>query len=189
MTKYTKRRRYPYPIRTERGAGALDIESLARAFDRDAKLVETDWQTDLQRPSATWTDTDTSLPSGGDTELLSGSGAWGSTVGAFSATWQKIASYWLVSVDVGLTANGTINTNTSRILKVITEQSQVGPFALNRETYQAQDFQADATVWLATEFVTLIDENTSLSYVINHGNTGSSLTGVLRSSVTLLGFA
>lgn len=189
MTKYTKRRRYPYPIRTERGAGALDIERLGRSFDRDAKNVENAWLTDLQRPSATWTDTDASIPASFDSELTSGSGVWGATVGAFSATWQHVAAYWLVSVNVGLTPNGTINTNSARTLKVIIEQSQAGPFPLNREIYQAQDFQADATVWLATEFVTLVDEGTEFNYTINHGNVGSNLTGTLRSSVTLLAFA
>lgn len=188
MTKLTKNRKYPYPLRTERSAGGLDIERFARAVDRDAKLLETSWQTDLQRPSATWTDTNASLSSGFDSTLKSGAGAWSAKVGDFDKTWQVIPAYWLVSVNVGLTANGAVSANTARTLKVFVQQSQVGPFLLDREIYQAQDLQADATVWLATEFPTLIDEDTSLLYVINHTN-ASSLTGVLRSSVTLLTFA
>lgn len=188
MTRYTKNRRYPYPLRTNSGAGALDIERLARAFDRDAAATDTAWLTDLQRPSATWTATAASIGSGFDSTVTTG-GAWSAKVGAFDATWQLIPAYWLVSVNMGITPNGTVTANSRRAIKVFVNQAQVGPFPLKRETYQAQDLQADTTMWLAVEFPTLIDQDTSLSYVVNHENTGSSVAVTLRSSVTLLAFA
>jgi hypothetical protein len=188
VTKYTKKRRYPYPLRTERGAGALDIETLSRAFDRDAAALETSWNTDLQRPSATWTDTEAGISNGFDFEI-STAGAWSEKVGAFDATWQKIAAYWLVSVNIGLTCTGTITGNTARIMKVQVNESQVGPFPLVRELYVAQDLQADGTVWVSTEFATLVDKGTTLTYLVNHANTGSTVNATLRSSVSLLVFA
>jgi hypothetical protein len=187
MSKLTKNRGYPYPLRTASGAGALDIERLARAFDRDAAALEASWASDLQRASATWTATNAGFISGFDTEILTG-GAFSEKVGAFDATWKKIASYWLVSVNLGLTATGTINANTGRTLKV-----QIADAGLSlpvvRETYLSRDIQADGTVWLATEFVTFVDSGTTVTYLGNHANTSSSLSAVLRSSVSLLAFA
>jgi len=188
VTKYTKSRRYPYPVKAERPAGALDIERLDRAFDRDADGLDSAWNTDLRRPSATWTDTQASIIDGFDVEINT-AGAFSEIIGGFLTTWQKIPSYWLVSVNVGLTASGAVSANTARVMKVQVTQSQVGPFPLIRETYQCQDLQADATVWLATEFVTLVDQGTKLTYLVNHANVASSVNATLRSSVSLLVFA
>ena len=187
MTKLTKNRQYPYPLSTEDAAGALDIERLARAVDLDVAALETSWNSDLQRPSATWTATNAGFINGFDTEILTG-GAFSEKVGLFDATWKKISSYWLVSVNLGLTCTGTINLNTLRTLKV-----QVADAGLQlpvvRETYQSQDFQADATVWLGTEFVTRVDSQTTVTYLASHNNTSSTVSATLRASVSLLGFA
>jgi hypothetical protein len=58
-----------------------------------------------------------------------------------------------------------------------------------RETYQSRDIQADGTVWLATEFVSRIDRLTTVTYYGNHSNTSSTVSAVLRASVSLLAFA
>jgi hypothetical protein len=180
MSKRTDNRGYPYPLRTNDGSGGLDIELLARAFDRDAAALDLAWATELQRASATWTATNAGFINGFDTEILTG-GAFSEKVGAFDATWKKIAAYWLVSVNLGLTATGTINANTGRTLKV-----QVADAGLSlpvvRETYQSRDIQADATVWLATEFVTRVDPQTTVTYLANHSNTSSTLSAVLRAT-------
>lgn len=187
MTKRTRNRDYPYPLRTERGAGGLDIERLARAFDRDAAAVETAWAIDLQRSSATWTATNAGFINGFDTEILTG-GAFGEKVGAFDATWKLTPAYWLFSVNLGLTATGTINANTGRTLKVQVADAGLA-LPVVRETYQSRDIQADATVWLATEFVSRVDSKTTVTYLGNHSNTSSTLSAVLRASVSLLAFA
>lgn len=190
MTRVTRNRSYPYPLSTDRGAGALDIERLARAFDRDVAAQEVAWNGDLQRPSATWTDTESSIPANFDTEI-STAGAWSEKVGLFDATWQKIPAYWLVSVNIGLTATGALSANSNRITKVQVSEGRQGISVISvlREQYITQDFQADATVWMATEFVTLVNPATSLTYVVNHSNVASSVNATLRSSVTLLVFA
>jgi hypothetical protein len=188
VTRYTKNRNYPYPLDAEDGAGALDIEALARAFDRDAAALDTSWQGDLQRPSATWTATGSGFLNGFDQAINSG-GAWSEKVGAFDATWLKIPAYWLFSVNVGLTCTGTINTNTGRIMKAQLADGGVGGLPVVRETYQCQDFQADGTVWLAVEFVSLVTPVTTVSYLAQHFNTSSTVNATLRSSVSLLLFA
>lgn len=188
MTKLTKNRKYPYPISAEDAAGALDIERLARAFDRDTAAVDAAWQGDLQRPSATWTATESGILNGFATEIRTG-GAFSEKVGLFDATWLKIPAYWLFSVDIGLTPTGTITANSARTTAVQIAESGVGGLPVVRETYQTQDFQADATVWMSTEFVTLVDPATVISYLVNHANVGSTVNATLRSSMSLLVFA
>lgn len=189
MTKLTKNRGYPYPLRTQGAAGALDIERLARAFDRDAASLDTQWATDIQRASATWTATNASINNAIDTEITTG-GAFSEKVGAFDTTWKLIPAYWLFSVNLGLTCLGTINGNTSRLLKVQVSDGGLGlGQPVVRETYQSLDFQADGTVWLATEFASLVDSHTSVFYLANHGNTSSNVSATLRASVSLLTFA
>lgn len=187
MSKLTKNRGYPYPLRGERPAGGLDIERLARAFDRDAASLDAAWATDLQRASATWTATNAGFLNGFDVEITTG-GAFSEKVGAFDATWKKVASYWLVSVNLGLTATGAISANTGRTLKVTVADAGLS-LPVTRETYLSRDIQADATVWLATEFVTRIDSKTTISYFGNHANSASTVSAVLRASVSLLAFA
>lgn len=190
MTRVTKNRGYPYPLKADDSAGALDIERLARAVDRDLAALDLSWQTDLQRPSATWTDSRNNIPNGADFEISSfGSGVWSEKVGAFDATWQKIPAYWLVSVDIGLTCVGALSAGSTRLTKIQVNESQVGPFALLREQYETQDAQADGTVWMSTEFATLVDRNTTIAYVVNHANAASQVNGTVRSSVSLLVFA
>jgi hypothetical protein len=187
VTKLTDNRRYPYPLRTERGAGGLDIERLARAFDRDAAALDTSWISDLQRASATLTATNSGFINGFDTEILTGA-AFSEKVGAFDTTWKLVPAYWLFSVNLGLTATGTINVNTGRTLKVTIADAGLG-LPVIRETYQSRDIQADGTVWLATEFVSRIDRLTTVTYYGNHSNTSSTVSAVLRASVSLLAFA
>jgi hypothetical protein len=189
VSKLTKNRGYPYPLKGGPPAGALDIERLARAFDRDAAALEASWATDLQRASATWTATNAGFINGFDTEIQTG-GAFSEKVGAFDATWKKIPAYWLFSVNLGLTATGTINANTGRTLKIqIIDPSLRDGFPVVRESYQSRDIQADGTVWLATEFVSRVDPQTTVTYLGNHANTSSTLSAVLRASVSLLAFA
>jgi hypothetical protein len=178
--KLTKNRGYPYPLRTERGAGGLDIERLARSVDRDLKNLDTAWQVDMVQPSFTQTGSDTGIPDSVD---------WGVNT---SATEYSVGSpnvdipaYWLIDVNMGLTASAGITANSRRTLKVQIEESQTGGLQLVEE-YQAQDFQADATVWLSTSFVTLFNKPRFISYNVNHGNVASTLNATLRVSWTQL---
>lgn len=188
MTKLTRNRQYPYPQSAERGAGALDIERLARAFDRDTAALDAAWGVDLLRASATWTATNSGFINGFDTEINTG-GAFSEKVGAFDATWKKVPAYWLFSVNLGLTCTGTITANSSRILKIQISDAGLFQVPVIRETYICADNQADATVWLGTEFVSRVNPLTTVTYLASHANVGSSVSATLRASVSLLAFA
>lgn len=180
MTKLTRNRRYPYPIRTEPGAGGLHIERLARAVDRDLKSLDTAWQADMVQPSFTLTGSDTGIINGVDWSINTSATEY--SVGSPDV---DIPAYWLIDVNVGLTASGTINTNTKRVLKVQIQENQIGGLELVEE-YIAQDFQADGTVWLSTSFATLFNKPRFISYNVYHENTGSTINATLRVSWTQL---
>lgn len=188
MTKVTKNRGYPYPTNADRSAGALDIERLARAFDRDAASLDSQWATDIARASATWTATNAGFINGFDTEILTG-GAFSEKVGAFDATWKVVPAYWLFTVNLSFTCTGTITANTQRTLKVQISDAGLVQVPVIRETYQSLDIQADGTVYCATEFVSRVDSQTVVTYLGNHANTGSTVSAALRASVSFLAFA
>lgn len=180
MTKRTKRRGYPYPLQTNSGAGALDLERLARAVDRDIKAIDTLWQTDLVRPSFTLTGTDTGFTNGAAQQINLGTTEY--SVGSPNL---DIPAYWLISVNASMLPSGTINANTTRLLICNIDERQTGGF-VTVESYTCQDFQADATVWLATEFVTLLSHDRTFSLNVQHNNTSSAVDVTGRACFTQL---
>lgn len=179
--KLTKYRSYPYPLQSDPGGAGLHLQKLAVAVDADAKTVENAWVSDLQRPSATFTGTDTGITNGIDFAL-----AWATneyTIGAPAL--QGDPAYWLITVNVALTASGTLNANTVRSLKAIINEQRTGGLTI-AEVYSCSDFQADGTVYLDVEFVTNMGPGRFLEIDVNHGNSSSTLNAATRVSYTWL---
>jgi hypothetical protein len=180
MTKRTKRRGYPYPLGTNAGAGALDLEKLGRSVDRDIKVIDTLWQSDLVRPSITLTGTDTGFTSGAAQQINLGTTEYSVGNPDFD-----VPAYWLISVNASMLPSGAINANTARSLICNIDERQTGG-SVTVESYTCQDLQADTTVWLATEFVTLLNADRTFSLTVSHNNTSSAVDVTGRACFTQL---
>jgi hypothetical protein len=174
VTKRTKYRGYRYPVQSERAAGALDIERLARDVDRDFDLMRDQWAIINARRTISY------APSGTITGIFNGSD-WSVSYPTVEfqvgdASLDDVPAYWLVTCYAAVVPSGTVNVNTRRTLKVkVLQDSPTGLVAA--ETYQCYESQAVAPndSYLAVEFVTLLNPNRLLQVSIFHDNTGSTL--------------